>query len=121
MTIDAVLIPSLIGAAIGAIGFPILVYFGILTNYRKLRALYAHIPQDRTFYKAFALTGGAMGGAYGAELPLLDASGLKDPWYGLIMIATALFICWPLVRFLKRHAKRPTVGSTVEGAREPHP
>lgn len=121
MTIDAVLFPALIGAAIGAIGFPILVYFGILTNYRKLRTAYAHVSQDRAFYKAFALTGGAMGGAYGAELPLLDASGLKDPWYGLIMIATALFICWPLVRFLKRHAKRTAAASPVEGAREPHP
>ncbi len=59
-----------------------------------------------------------MGGAYGVELPLLDASGLKDPWYGLIMIATGLITFLPLVYFLKRHARR---GATAERSNTPQP
>lgn len=121
MTIEAVLVPALIGTVIGAIGFPILVYVSIATNYRKLRTLYAHIPQDWAFYRAFALTGAGMGGAYGAELPMLDASGLKDPWYGLIMIATGLVIFLPLVFFLKRHSQRSTGQKSVGTPDKPQP
>ena len=121
MTLESVLVPALIGTVLGAVGFPALVYLGIITNYKKLRTHYAHIPQDRAFYRAFALMGATFGGAYGAEMPLLDASGIKDPWYGLIMIITGLIVFFPMMLFLKRHAQRAAAKSNMEVPDEPQP
>jgi hypothetical protein len=38
-------------------------------------------------------------------MPLLDASGIKDPWYALIMIMMALAVFIPMVQFLKRRRR----------------
>ena len=62
----------------------------------------AGIRQDARFYRAWAPTGGALGAAWMTGMPLLDASGIKDPWYALIMIATALVVFIPMMIFLKR-------------------
>jgi hypothetical protein len=49
--------------------------------------------------------GGTLGAAWLTAMPLLDASGIKDPWYALIMIMMALAVFIPMVQFLKRRRR----------------
>jgi hypothetical protein len=103
--------PSLIGLAlagfvVGAIFVAAVVFVGIRLNLKGLGTATADIRQDAGFYRAWALTGGALGAACLTAMPLLDASGIKDPWYGLIMIVIALAVFIPMIAFLKRRRRR---------------
>src|SRR5258708_1613629 len=101
---------SLIGLALagfmsGAIFMAAVVFVGIKLNLKGLGTATADIRQDAGFYRAWALTGGALGAATLTAMPLLDASGIKDPWYALIMIGTALVVLIPMMVFLKRRRR----------------
>ena len=102
MTAMEMLKTALAGFLAGSLGTALIVFLGIRFNYKSLRTLYAHIPQDRRFYIAWGLTGGAMVAAIVTALPILDVYGIKDPWTGLVMIAMCLVIFWPMLRYLKR-------------------
>ena len=98
---------SLIGLALagfvgGAIVMAAVVFVGIKLNLKGLGTVSAGIRQDARFYRAWALTGGALGAAWMTGMSLLDVSGIKDPWYALIMIAMALVVFIPMMIFLKR-------------------
>jgi hypothetical protein len=96
---------ALAGFAGGAVFVVVVVFLALKFNYKQLRTAYSHIPQDGRFYQAWALLGGALGASYLVAMPLLDASGVKDPWYGLIMIAIGLVLFVPMVFFLRRRAR----------------
>ncbi len=99
---------SLIGiAAAGLIGGAIVmvtvIFVGIKLNLKGLGTGYAGWRQDARFYRAWAITGAALGASMLTAIQVLDAAGIKDPWYGLIMIAIGLIVFLPMIRFLKRH------------------
>jgi len=101
---------SLIGWALagfggGAIVMVAVVFVGIKLNLKGLGRVSADIRQDARFYRAWALTGGGLGAAWATVMPLLDASGIKDPWYALIMVATGLVVFIPMMIFLKRRRR----------------
>jgi hypothetical protein len=101
---------SLFGLALagfigGAIFMAAVVFVGIKLNLKGLGTVTADIRQDAGFYRAWALVGGTLGAAWLVAMPLLDASGIKDPWYGLIMIVMALAVFMPMVAFLKRRRR----------------
>ena len=107
MALQSYLLNGLAAFLAGAAGTTLILFLGIKLNYKNLRTLYAHIPQDRRFYMAWALTGGAMIAAIVTTIPILEAHGIKDPWTGLIMIAMCFLIFWPILRFLKRLRDEP--------------
>jgi hypothetical protein len=82
------------------------IFVGIKLNLKGLRTAYADVRQDDRFYRAWALTGAALGALMLTAIQLLDAAGIKDPWYGLIMIAIGLVMFLLMIRFLKRHRDR---------------
>ena len=83
-----------------------LVFIGIKLNLKNLRTLYAHIHQDRSFYRIWSVFGGVLGAAYVTAIPVIGSYGIKDPWFGLIMIAIGLGLFVPLISVLKRHIQR---------------
>lgn len=105
MTIEHVVALGFAGLIGGAVLVPLIVFIGIKLNLKNLRTLYAHITQDRRFYRGWAAFGGALGAAWMMAMPVIEAYGIKDPWYGLIMIAIALGFFVPLIGFLKRLQK----------------
>jgi hypothetical protein len=105
IALHAWVVPGLFAFLAGAIGFAAIVYLGIKFNYKNLRTHYAHIPQDRTFYLAWALTGGVMMTAFVTIMPIIESYGIKDPWYGLIMIAVGMAVFFPMIFFLKRRRR----------------
>jgi hypothetical protein len=101
---------SLLGLALagfigGAIFMAAVVFVGIKLNLKGLGTATADLRQDTGFYRAWALAGGTLGAAWLTAMPLLDASGIKDPWYALIMIMMALAVFIPMVQFLKRRRR----------------
>lgn len=97
---------ALAGLIGGALLMPALVFIGIKLNLKNLRTLYAHIHQDRSFYRIWSVFGGVLGAAYVTAIPVIGSYGIKDPWFGLIMIAIGLGLFVPLISVLKRHIQR---------------
>ena len=97
---------ALVGASVGAVFVPAVIFLGIRLNLKSLGTLFAGMRQGATFYRAWALFGGGAGAGCGFALPVLDASGIKDPWYGLTLMGIMVAAFVPLLRFLKRHMKR---------------
>ena len=97
---------ALAGLIGGALLMPPLVFIGIKLNLKNLRTLYAHIHQDRSFYQIWSVFGGVLGAAYVTAIPVIESYGIKDPWFGLIMIAIGLGLFVPLISVLKRHIQR---------------
>ena len=97
---------ALAGLIGGALLMPPLVFIGIKLNLKNLRTLYAHIHQDRSFYRIWSVFGGVLGAAYVTAIPVIGSYGIKDPWFGLIMIAIGLGLFVPLISVLKRHIQR---------------
>lgn len=93
---------ALAGALGGAALVPAVTFLAIKANYKGLRTAYAGIPQNALFYKAWAIFGGVVGGAMMLAMPLLDAAEVKDPWYGLVLIAICLVPLIAVTRFLRR-------------------
>jgi hypothetical protein len=50
--------------------------------------------------------GGALGAGMLTAIPIIDASAIKEPWYGLIMIAIGMVPFIPMIRFLKARRDR---------------
>jgi hypothetical protein len=99
---------SLIGAAAaglvgGAIFMVGVVFVGIKLNLKGLRTACAGWRQDAGFYRAWAITGAALGASWLTAIQVLDAAGIKDPWYGLTMVAIGLIVFLPMIGYLKRH------------------
>ena len=102
-----------LGGVIGALGYPALVWVGIALNLKGLRTLYTGFKKDRAFYRSWAWLGGAMGMTWVAAMIVMDAYGVKDPWYGLALIAIGLLLLWQQVRVLKRlRAGNAAVGAS---------
>jgi hypothetical protein len=93
----------LASAAGGALLMPALIFVSIKLNLKGIRTLYADIRQDARFYRAWALVGAALGASYSTAIAILEQTGIKDPWYGLMMIAIGLVPLLVMARFLKRH------------------
>ncbi len=94
-----------IGAAIGAIVMPLLVYLAMKTNYRKLRDMYAatRIPQTARFYRVIAIFGAALFAILAASQPVLDAAGDNEVWIRAALIPVTLIVIGiPFVRALRR-------------------
>ena len=100
LTIVAVALAS---AAGGALFMPALVFVSIKLNLKGIRTVYAGSRQDAQFYRAWALVGAALGASLSTAIAVLDQAGIKDPWYGLIMIAICLVPFIAIASFLKRH------------------
>jgi hypothetical protein len=102
---------SLLGLALagfigGAVFMAAVVFVGIKLNLKGLGKATADLRRDAGFYRAWALMGGTLGAAWLTAMPLLDASGMKDPWYGLIMIVIGLAVFIPMMLCLKRRRHR---------------
>ncbi len=103
MTVLSLTAVALAGFAGGAVLTVTVVFVGLKLNLKGMGDAYSGVRQDARFYRWWALTGGAIGAAWSTAIPILDASDIKEPWYGLIMIATGLVLFVPMMRFLKRH------------------
>ncbi len=98
-----------IGAAIGALLMPLVVFLAIKTNYRKMRDMYAAtlIPQTARFYRLFAIAGAALFAIIAASQPVLDAAGDNEVWIrGALIPVILIVIGIPFVRALRRLQRR---------------
>lgn len=95
---------ALAGFAGGAIFGALSMFVGLTFNLKRVRTIYdaAGIPVSLAIYKAAALAFGAMGAVIIPMMPILDANGVKDPWYGLAMMAAMV----PFFILFTRHVKR---------------
>ncbi len=94
-----------IGAAIGAVVMPLIVYLAIKTNYKRMRDLYAAtlIPQTARFYRLFAISGAALFAIIAASQPVLDAAGENEIYIrGALIPVIMIVIGIPFVRALRR-------------------
>lgn len=108
MSVISLLGVALAGFVGGAIFMVTVLFVGLKFNLKGIRTAYAGVRQDARFYKAWALLGGGLGAAWMPAIPMLDAWGIKDPWFGLIMIGIAAVLFIPMFRFLKRHRNSST-------------
>jgi hypothetical protein len=92
---------ALAGFVGGAVFMATVVFVGIKLNLKGLGTATAGLRQDARFYRIWAMTGGALGAAWMTAIQLLDDGGIRDPWYGLIMIAIGLLVFIPTVILLK--------------------
>ena len=102
MTVTGHIITVAIAASVGAILMPAVILFGIKTNWRQLGRVMANHRQDARFYRHFAYFGAAIGALALTAMPILDAHGIKDPWYGLTLMAVIAVPALGLVASLKR-------------------
>lgn len=96
---------AVIGAAIGAVITPLVVFLGIKTNYKKLRDMYAAtlIPQSARFYRLFAITGAGLFAIIAGSQPVLDAAGENEIYIrGALIPIIIIVIGIPFVRALRR-------------------
>ncbi len=94
-----------VGAAIGAVVTPLVIYLAIKTNYRKMRDMYAMtlIPQTARFYRLFAIAGAALFAIIAASQPVLDAAGDNEVWIrGALIPVIIIVIGIPFMRALRR-------------------
>lgn len=103
MTAQSLASMAFIGLVGGAVFTVVVVFIALKLNLKGVGTVYRDVPQNGRFYRAWAILGGALGASFLTAMPILDASGIKDPWYGLILIAIALVLFLPMIRFLKRH------------------
>ena len=94
---------ALLGCLAGAVFAPAVVYAGLVLNLKGIATAYAGIRQDAAFYRAWACLGGSIGGIWAVAMQVMDAQGIEDPWYALVLIGSAMLLFWPMLRFLKRH------------------
>ncbi len=96
---------AVIGAAIGAVITPLILFLAIKTNYKKLRDMYAItlIPQSGRFYRLFAIAGAALFAIIAASQPVLDAAGENEIYIrGALIPVIMIVIGIPFVRALRR-------------------
>ncbi len=96
---------AVIGAAIGAVITPLILFLAIKTNYKKLRDMYAItlIPQSARFYRLFAIAGAALFAVLAASQPVLDAAGENEIYIrGALIPVIMIVIGIPFVRALRR-------------------
>lgn len=96
---------ALAGFAAGALFGVVALFVGFRLNLKKVRTVYAAagIPETRRLYRAIALMTAGMGAVMVPMMPVLDSYGVKDPWYGLSMMAACLPFFWAYTRYLKRY------------------
>jgi hypothetical protein len=92
------------GALAGALLGVTVMFLGLKLNLKGVRSLYqaAGIPITGEVYMASAVAFGAMGAVLLPLMPILDAKGVQDPWYGLAMMAAMLPFGFLLVRHLRK-------------------
>lgn len=92
------------GALAGALLGTVVTFAGLTFNVGRLRSIYqaAGIPIKGEAYKASAAAFAAMGAVLLPLMPVLDANGVKDPWYALAMMAAMLPPGFLLVRYLRK-------------------
>ncbi len=96
---------AVLGALIGAVLTPLVIYLAIKTNYRKLRDMYAAtlIPQSARFYRVFAFAGAALFAILAASQPVLDAAGENEVWIRAALIPVIMIVIGiPFMRALRR-------------------
>jgi hypothetical protein len=94
-----------IGALIGAVFTPLVVFVAMKTNYKKLRDMYTatRIPQNQSFYRLAAISGAALFAILAASQPYLDAAGENEVWIRAALIPVILIVIGiPFVRALRR-------------------
>lgn len=91
-----------IAAVAGGAFIPAIIWFAIATNWKQLGRVMAGYRQDARFYRHWAYVGAAFGAAMATAMPLLDAYGVQDPWYGLTLMALIAATFWPMVGSLRR-------------------
>lgn len=101
MTLTSAAAYIVLGGLIGGLAYPALIRVGIAVNLKGLRTTFAPFRQDGAFYRSWAYLGGAMGTSWVAAMIVMDAYGVKDPWYGLVLIAIGMLLFWRQVRVLK--------------------
>lgn len=77
---------------------------GLTFNLKRVRTVYqaAGIPVTGEVYKAAALSFAGIGAAVLPLMPVLDANGVKDPWYALLMMAAMVPFLFVFARRLKK-------------------
>lgn len=92
------------GALAGALMGALVMFLGLTFNLRRVRTIYeaAGIPVTGEVYKAAALSFAGMGAAVLPLMSVLDANGVKDPWYALSMMAAMVPFFLVFARRLKK-------------------
>lgn len=92
------------GAVGGALFGAVVMFVGLTFNLKRVRSIYqaAGIPITAEVYKAGAAAFGGMGAVLLPLMPVLDANGIKDPWYALAMMAAMVPFCFMFVRRMKK-------------------
>lgn len=92
------------GALAGALTGALVMFLGLTFNLKRVRTIYqaAGIPVSGEVYKAAAMSFAGMGAAVLPLMPVLDANGVKDPWYALSMMAAMVPFIFVFARRLKK-------------------
>ncbi len=92
------------GAVAGALLGAAVMFLGLTFNLKRVRTIYqaVGIPITAEVYKAAAIAFGGMGAVLLPLMPILDANGMKDPWYGLSMMAAVAPFGFMFARRMKK-------------------
>lgn len=92
------------GAVGGALFGAVAMFLGFTFNLKRVRTIYqaVGIPITADVYKAAAAAFAGMGAVLLPLMPILDANGIKDPWYGLAMMAAMAPFGFMFARRMKK-------------------
>lgn len=93
-----------LGFAGGALLGVLAIFLGFRLNWKGVRTVYtaAGVSETRALYKASAFWFGLMIAGLVALMPVLDANSVKDPYTGLILMASMLPFLFGYARAIKR-------------------
>jgi hypothetical protein len=98
-----------LGAAAGAIVMPLIIYFGLKFNLKRLRTIFdsAAIPKTAGLYRISAAMGAALFGIVTGSQPVLDAAGENEVYIRAALLPVILLVVlWPFARALRRLRER---------------
>jgi hypothetical protein len=90
----------------GAIVMPALIFVALQLNLKGLATVMTGLRRDAGFYQAFALFGGALAASFVIAVPVVEASGFKEPWDQLVLIAVGMVPCIAMMCFIRARRLR---------------
>jgi hypothetical protein len=92
-----------LGAIIGAVAVPAIIFCAIRLNYKNIGTYYAQFPKDAPFYRVFAFAGAATFAIIVGSQPVLDELGANEIYLrGALIPVLVIGVGIPMWRALRR-------------------
>jgi hypothetical protein len=92
-----------LGAIVGAIAVPVIIFCAIQLNYKNIGTYYAGFPKDARFYRVFVVAGAATFAIIVGSQPVLDEMGANEVYLrGALIPVIVIGVGIPMWRALRR-------------------